>query len=487
MKRTFLSFSIKKFLITLGLGISLTSLLAAEFKFVHALEEAYWYSRYNLGSLVMKSNLGETFKPGPEMVEAMVKMVSDEWSTAVPAKNAALLKRVFNGGNPSYINASNNIDNDFNNFRWAPVESSKTSAAAFGWVLMKEIEWVKQFNIDFHFGDPMRVNIPGAQERFAGLVLCAESLMQLKEYQENENLFDFSNIVGQYVALKAIANFSQYLTVKNSFRPFMRENRCALLASMMLGKTAEEISESFLQTAKSLYQKIDRPTTIPELSEAIQSLIWYAYANQADRMAIKTQIIAYGQELAGLKASNPVDQAHMIRALIEIGRVTDSPRYMKLAARQYSEFATSFNSEKGIFNGFFTYNTSDVAVLIGALNSLKLFVAGRVDQEQVENILVKFFDTILNQAGMQISAPPVEKIPPYERRDDSMLHRHPSLPVPALAGGEFGIAPVFASEVSMKSGHWERVNSFDSAGAMQLASEFLWLHHAEVNGFPNIP
>ena len=70
--------------------------LEADLNFTHILEQGYWYSRYNLGNLVMKSGMGESFKPNPEMVKKMIAMVSDEISEAKPAKNPALIKRIFN-------------------------------------------------------------------------------------------------------------------------------------------------------------------------------------------------------------------------------------------------------------------------------------------------------------------------------------------------------------------------------------------------------
>jgi hypothetical protein len=59
------------------------------------------------------------------------------------------------------------------------------------------------------------------------------------------------------------------------------------------------------------------------------------------------------------------------------------------------------------------------------------------------------------------------------------------MPLPPMAGGAFGIASVFASEVRWGNGAWTVTNRrFDSAGAMHAANEFIWFHNYEVNGFP---
>ena len=46
-----------------------------DFTKTDAEEEGYWYSRYNLGNLVMRSGLGETFMPDPAMIQKMIQMV----------------------------------------------------------------------------------------------------------------------------------------------------------------------------------------------------------------------------------------------------------------------------------------------------------------------------------------------------------------------------------------------------------------------------
>lgn len=83
------------------------------------------------------------------------------------------------------------------------------------------------------------------------------------------------------------------------------------------------------------------------------------------------------------------------------------------------------------------------------------------------------------------SAPPVMALPAFEQKADHLLHRHPNLKTPLLAGGEYGIAPVFASSIEYKNGVFTNNNDhFDTASAMHLANEMIWFHDEEVNGFP---
>lgn len=75
----------------------------------------------------------------------------------------------------------------------------------------------------------------------------------------------------------------------------------------------------------------------------------------------------------------------------------------------------------------------------------------------------------------------------YEGEPESYF-RYDGVTLPPMAGGEFGIAPVFATEVSLlQNGIWTVTDGrFDSAGAMHAANEMIWLHYDELNGFPEL-
>ncbi|MDH5459729.1 MAG: hypothetical protein OEW71_01670 [Candidatus Bathyarchaeota archaeon] len=53
-------------------------------------------------------------------------------------------------------------------------------------------------------------------------------------------------------------------------------------------------------------------------------------------------------------------------------------------------------------------------------------------------------------------------------------------------GGDYGIAPVLAASVTFTGVEVQIDRTFDSAGAMHAANEFIWLHYDEINGFPQV-
>ena len=90
-------------------------------------EEGYWYSRYNLGNLVMRSGLGDTFMPDMTMIQQMIQMADadpNDGDTAMPPQNAALLKSVFASGDPHYTQPLD-VD-DFATQRWDPATFDAT-------------------------------------------------------------------------------------------------------------------------------------------------------------------------------------------------------------------------------------------------------------------------------------------------------------------------------------------------------------------------
>jgi len=111
-----------------------------------------------------------------------------------------------------------------------------------------------------------------------------------------------------------------------------------------------------------------------------------------------------------------------------------------------------------------------------------------VDQAKAEEIFTGFFESAVNMSGLQMSAPPKNVAKGvFEQDEPDIYYAYPGMAMPPMAGGEFGIAPVFATEVSWDGSQWGVTNSrFDAARAMHASNEFIWFHNDEVNGFPEV-
>jgi len=251
-----------------------------------------------------------------------------------------------------------------------------------------------------------------------------------------------------------------------------------------------EASAMMLMAADTLFDKIkDRGLpTIKEKSIALQSLVWYAYSthNQENRSEALTKLNKIAGELKLITPVNAAEKAYAIRGLIEAIRTLGGE--IENISSLASEFLADFDESKGFFSSQNTYTIDDVAIIIGALNAMRIFESADVDTVKAEEVFTLFFDTILNQAGMQQSAPPlpVAKSKFEYEGEPEIYFRHPDVPFPPMAGGKYGVAPVFASSVTYKDGKWEIDRTFDAAGVMHASNEMIWLHHDEVDGFPTL-
>ncbi|NOZ05070.1 MAG: hypothetical protein GXP41_01780 [Chloroflexi bacterium] len=473
------------------LSMVLTPLAAAQgpkFDATAAEEEGYWYSRYNLGNLVFRSGLGDTFMPEMSMMQQMVKMADadpTDGDTAMPPTNAALLKSVYASGDPHYTQM---IDvNDFGTQRWDPASFDKTvTSRALGWTIIKESEWAKQFHVDGHFGK-VTDNF-GAQWRFVGLALNAESKMQaqyaLQMLKNDQGLIANSDgtvdWAGQWVMLTAFSDLGGLLGA--SAVPHSTTNRY----------TDPAASGMFLGAADMLFGAIAsrKPADTEEFSLAIQSLTWYAAnTTNADNQAQAIGLIkSHADMLINASQDTATNKAFAVRGLIEAYRVSGDSKYLDAAVRAFNSLAGEFDAASGTFSSQNTYTIDNVAVIMGAINSARLFAGDAIDQAKAEDLFRDFFESAVNKSGLQQSVPPIPVAKgTFEQDEPVVFYGYPGKPKPPMAGGDFGIAPVFATEVKWDGSQWSVTNgNFDSAGAMHASNEFIWFHNDEVNGFPEV-
>lgn len=463
--------------------------VAIAFDGTAAEEEGYWYSRYNLGNLVFRSALGETFRPDPAAIKHFIQLADanpDDGDTAAPKKGVAPLRAVYASGDPHYIQQ---LDvNDFTTQRWDPASFDTTiTSRAMGWTMIKEIEWSKQFHVDDHFGTP--TDDFGAQWRFVGLLLNAEAKQQglyaLQNLKNEQGLIANSDgtldWAGQWVMLEAFSDLGGELGAETL--PHSASNRYL----------NTEASGKFLAAADMLFAALaDRqPANIEELSLATQALTWYAAntTNAASQQQALARIGQFGDVLAAANPANATEQAFVIRGLVEAHRISGDDAYLNAAAAAFAALASDYNADSGIFNSQSVYTIDNVAVIMGALNSLKFYGGEAVNQDLVEEIFTNFFLSAVNKSGLQQSVPPVPVAKgEFEQDEPVIYYGYPAIPKPPMAGGDYGIAPVFATEVSWDGSQWEVSDGrFDSAGAMHASNEFIWFHNDEVNGFPELP
>ena len=446
-------------------------------------QEAYWYSRYNLGHLTMRSGMGEVFLPEPAMVERMIAMADadpTDGDTVVPPTNPALLRTVFAAGDPHWTQGADSAD--FATMRWDETSfDTRVTGSALGWTIIKELEWAKQFHVDSHFGRPE--DAFGAQWRFTGLALLAMAKMQATAWMELRVAGEMAMVddADPFVMLMAISNLAGVLGA--STMPHSASNRYQ----------DSEAAELFRDVADEQFDRViamsTRDMSVKELATAIQGLVWYAattYDGQRQSLSLK-RIEHLGVLLIDVRKRDAADIGYALRGLIEVHRVTGRIDCFNEAAKLTRDLARRYDEEHGVFTSQNTYSIDDVAAIVGGLNAVRLYADA--DGDLVEEMLVGFFEGAVNLSGLQQSVPPIDSSKSdFEQDDPEIYYGYFSLPLPGEVG-EFGIAPVFAFSVTFdrNPGMWAAIDRrFDTAGAMHAANEFIWMHADQVNGFPEV-
>ncbi len=452
-----------------------------DFDLTAVIEEAYWYSRYNLGHLTMRAGMGDTFMPDMEMVEMMIAMADADpadGDIVSPPMNPALLKSVFASGEPFWTQPA--APSDFATLRWDPSTfDTRVTGSALGWTILKELEWAKQFHIDWHFGtvdDDF-----GAQWRFMGLVLTAMAEMQALDWIERHAAGEMTMVdkSDPFVMLMALSSLADVLGA--DAMPHSRSNRYYDPESAAL----------FRRVANEQFDRVvvipSESMTVKELATAIQGLVWYASitADQGRHRRALDHIATLGELLRERSALTAAAKGYAIRGLIEVFRVLDDRDALNAADRLVEELSMDYDEDYGIFRSQLNYSIDDVAAIVGGLNAAMLH--GDVHGALAEKLLVGFFEAAVNLSGLQLSAPPAEAgKSAFELGAPDLYYRYPTLPLPGEVG-DYGVAPVTASSVAFdpSSNTWTVTNTrFDTAGAMHAANEFIWLHANQVNGFP---
>ena len=475
-----------------GIGVLSAPVMAEEagFTATDAEEEGYWYSRYNLGNLSMRSGLGQVVMPDPAVIARAMAAADADFDMAkfkagdttygdgdhvTPPQNVAPLATVYASGDPHYITGFN--PSDFGTQRWDPAKMDTTlTGAANGWAIMKEVEWARQFHVDDHFGTP--TDDFGAYWRFVGSVMTMNARMQAGSFMRNMAGYDLSG-GGDAVMLMGLSDLADLLgadklahsEVPNRYRD---PGMAAAVANF-----ADKLVHRVIAA---------QPASVGEQAQTLEGLVWYAA--KTGNTGHKAQALRRVAELAHqIQAANPgtaSDRARALRALIEAHRVLglDDGTIRSLGA----VFLADFNMDTGGFDSQSAYTIDDVGAIVGTLNALRIFETADVDADTAEEVFRVFWEEVVNKGGLQMSAPPLQiaKSPfEYEGEPTTYFRYGPSQPVPPKAGGAYGVAPVFATEVAWQDGKWAVTNPrFDAAGAMHASNEMIWLHYDEINGFP---
>ena len=472
-----------------------------EFDFALAGTNGYWYSRYTLGSLTMMSGLGLTFAPPPEAIMGMVAAVdqgpADGEHVMVP-QNPALLRAVFAGGDPQFINTFNGEPGDLQNFRWDPALADITlTPSAQAQTIIKELEWAKFFNNPGWTG-PVN-NDFGAMDRFKGMVMYALATNQVqfaldnlrtdaglfvaaaRPTEDGVEITDASiHPAGQTQMLQALADLQLQLQRADQFN--------GVYANPELLATITGVTQSLFQSVRSL-----EPANLQDLGLAAQAAAWYAAAAEtgAQQQAALAWLADLGDQLLTAPREGVIDRARAVRGLFEAHRLLGGDRYRDGAITDLTLLLNAYQPEQGTFDGLSTIPDWEVGDILGALNTSLVNGGTGVDRPRVQQTYAGFFEATINIGGLLRAVIPKElEASPFElaRFPSDLQFGYPTIPPLRAAGGPNGTAAVHAGALTFDAdaGRWRVSDSrFDTAGAMHTSNEMFWTFGL-VSGFPGV-
>lgn len=469
-----------------------------------AREEALWYAIMNVIALCLGSGMGISCEP--EKPDELLDWTGIGWSN-LPLSAPKPLKALFKSGDPHLLREfeQGNLDS----WRWAADSFDRSLVPqAQGWPIIAEIECAKWFGIP-QSAKVMPEDI-GNSWKANGMLLWAMARKQLdfafNNLRDNKGLFvtavetgslkvadPGNDLADQAVMLWACSDAASLAGRSDSIYADDNSRRCFMDFADELFRAIADNKNELLRSSVDV---------VKAQSIAILALVWYASATEAQDL--KTRCFWLLRELADnlvkaqdaneMVGNNLVDAASALRALTEAFRITHLRTYAEAASRIFSFIESQWSVPDGVYaqtplSREFTYNADDIGIILGALNSSRLFLGDRVDRELADLRMRVFFCRAVNISGLQMSMPSATFLPEwFQAREPSAHFRYGSIPLPSEADGEFGTAPVLAAEVGYdpQTQTWSRRMLFDVPAAMHACCELLWMNSEAICGFPDV-
>ncbi|MEF8813035.1 MAG: plastocyanin/azurin family copper-binding protein [Halovenus sp.] len=459
--------------------------------------DSYWYSLYNMSTVITLSGNGITFPATEQQEEAFnqrfPRIVEAADADKPPVVNPNLNMAPFTSGDPSFTEKpvldSGDGRPEASTLTWDPSASSMTvSPSSLGWTHLKGITWAKNFE--------NHADILPLAARFRSMVLSTmaqvgtvfalvtpqgggnfrlndENLLLGSAFRPGEGLVDETPQPRHHSAML------WFLSNLNSFAQggwFGYENPEPLIPAENIQMLTNGMGKTTMNAVDPA--DIDDTRLAGELLGAIgwfgtqtnQDQLRSGAAEYADGLAAQVEANLDGNGRVGGGAENQAATQGVVgQGLLWASQVdgvdhTDTAEDVLgyLSEELFDEDAGTFASGSG--ESAYRITTRDAGDITGGLNAADA-VLGRSD---VRAQYAEFFNQTVNRGRLQRAERPPS-------RDENAEF---PLPLPPMAGGEFGQPAVYNNTVEYDTAgdEWRVVDdSFDTEAAMYLASQDVWI------------
>lgn len=446
-------------------------------------KQAYWYSLYNIAHLTMFSGMGKMMKRGG-MTGIVDWLKGGGVQKAELVKDMNMISSVFAKGDPRFIQTVD-LDNK-RSMRWDREKMDKNlDPSAHAFTIIKSL--TKNFHRDYHeTKDNQRVAIAMYPEAKEMAKLLEEGMTDNKGLfvslsqegkREEPKPFDQVTVLWAFSDLALISSDPEVPPYKDSD----------------LAEWSVQMADKAFKATKDL-----PPQSIIEKSLAIEAYGRYAAAteNPKSRIEALKLIKEFAHQILEDKANTISEKGLAVYGLAEAHRVTGHHEFLQRALHIFNNqmeklwdegagvYATSQDAKRYVYTPF------DVGAVLAALNTVLWFSIPPYENPRAsgpslaQKRYLRFFENAVVISGMQQSSGIALVEPIYLKREPKVHFAHPALPLPEKAGGRFGVAPVFAGEVTYGNGSWKVTDSrFRTSDAMFLANMSVILNRHRVDCF----
>jgi len=466
-----------------------------------ATNDTYWYSLYNMSTNIAMSGNGVTF-PNPDD-EQQVETFQQRSQAIVqasdvdgpPVKNPNLNMAPFRTGDPSFTQqpdlGGDGGRPDASTLKWDRSQSSQTvSPSSLFWTHLKGIAWAKNFEnhldvlptqtIAPKFRAQILTTMAQLGTKFAlvdgRLRLNDQNLAMGSAWQPGSGLTDEQPRPRHHSA--ALWFLSDMVSVAQGGwygyenpEPLLPAENVQMLADGMAKTTFGAFGPDALFSA----------TNTRDAGELLGGVGWYgthagsaemetAAAEYANGVAatLESRIDANGR-VEGGSENQAATQGVVGQGLLWASQI-DGVDHADLADSVLGYLTDElYVEDPGLFaagtdTDTHRFTPRDAGDVLGGLNAADVVLS----HDDVRPQLASFFDQTMNRGRLQRA----ERRP---SRDESAEH---TLPLPPMAGGEFGQAAVSnaAVEYDAAADEWSVVDdTFDCEGALYLANQEVWV------------
>ncbi len=248
-------------------------------------------------------------------------------------------------------------------------------------------------------------------------------------------------------------------------------------AGLALASGKKETAARLQSAADQLYvfYRKSLPDTVDEAHRTVraQARLGPVTARDDFRAFIPVQQRRLAYRLRDQQPADILEAASALSALIRLTPLMPPDSGVsERAGDLFLDLATSFDRTSGWLRDRLTYTADDVATLLRALRLAAFHGQPPIERRYARDLLVTAWDSLVNRSGLMRGAPPgrAEGVAqPWEQHLDASAYRHPAVPT--------NTAPLFARAVSRDASGWTSVDpTLDTASALELALESLWLH-----------